>query len=65
MLTGGCLLLNESSAESSSRSFLHYSHAVLSNHGSEKPKICLVLYGHITGLTVSFNTIKYPRYMIQ
>ena len=41
--TGGCLLLNE-------RRFLHYYHAVISNHLPEKPKICLVLY------IWSFNT---------
>ena len=29
--TGGCLLLHESSAESS-RSFLHYFHSAISNH---------------------------------
>ena len=40
LLTGGCLLLNESSAES----FLHYFHAAISNYLSEKPRICLVLY---------------------
>ena len=30
--TGGCLLLNESSAESSCMSFLHYFHSAISNH---------------------------------
>ena len=40
--TGGCLLLYESSAESSSMSFLHYFHTAISNHLSEKPKICLL-----------------------
>ena len=35
LLTGGCLLLNESSAESSCMSFLHYFHAAISNHLSE------------------------------
>ena len=32
--TGGCLLLHESSTESSSRSFLHYFHSAISNHRS-------------------------------
>ena len=27
---------------------LHYFHAAISNHLSEKPKICLVLYGRLT-----------------
>ena len=30
--TGGCLLLHESSAESSCMSFLHYFHSAISNH---------------------------------
>ena len=30
--TGGCLLLHESSAESSCRSFLHFFHSVISSH---------------------------------
>ena len=30
--TGGCLLLHESSAESSCRSFLRYFHAAINNH---------------------------------
>ena len=38
-------MLNESSAES--RSFLHYFNAAISNHLSEKPKVCLVLYGRL------------------
>ena len=38
LLTGSDLLLNESSAESSCMSFLHYFHAAISNHLSEKPK---------------------------
>ena len=42
------ILLNESSAESSCISFLHYFHAAISNHLSEKPKICLVGYGRLT-----------------
>ena len=46
--TCGCLLLYESSAESSCMSFLHYFHAAISKHLSEKPKICLVLYGRLT-----------------
>ena len=29
-------------------SFLHYFHAAISNYLSEKPKICLVLYGPLT-----------------
>ena len=33
--TGGCLLLHESSAESSCMSFLHYFHSAISNHMSE------------------------------
>ena len=40
LLTGGCLLLNECR--------LHYFHAAISNHLSEKPKKCLVLYGRLT-----------------
>ena len=32
--TGGCLLLHESSAESSCTSFLHYFHSAISNHPS-------------------------------
>ena len=44
LLTCGCLLLNESSAESSCMSFLHYFHSVKSNHLSEKPKLYLVVY---------------------
>ena len=46
--TGGCLLLNESIAESPCMDFLHYFHAAISNHLSEKPKICLVVYGRLT-----------------
>ena len=46
--TGGCLLLHESSAESSRRSFLHYFHAAISNHLSVKPTIVLVVYGLLT-----------------
>ena len=42
------LMLNESSAESSCMSFLHYFQAAISNHLSEKSKICLVLYGRLT-----------------
>ena len=30
--TGGCLLLHESSAESSYMSFLHYFHSAINNH---------------------------------
>ena len=41
LLTVGCLLLNESSAESSCMSFLHYFHAAISSHLSEKPKYVL------------------------
>ena len=41
-------MLNESSAESSCMSFLHYFHAGISNHLSEKPKI----WSLNTGLTV-------------
>ena len=37
LLRSGRLLLNESSAES----FLHYFHAAISNHLSEKPKYIL------------------------
>ena len=29
-------------------SFLHYFHAAISNHLSEKPKICIVVYGRLT-----------------
>ena len=46
--TGGCLLLYESSAESSCMSFLHYFHKAISNHLSEKPEICIFLYGRLT-----------------
>ena len=45
---GDCLLLYERSAESSCMSFLHYFHAAISNHLSEKPKICIVVYGRLT-----------------
>ena len=52
LLTGCCLLLDESSAESSGMS--HYFHAAISNHLSEKPKMCIVLKWSLnTGLTVS------------
>ena len=37
----------ESSAESSCMGFLRYFHASISNHLSEKPKICLVVYGRL------------------
>ena len=37
--TGGCLLLNDPE-------FLHYFHAAISNHLSESPEYCIVLYGH-------------------
>ena len=46
--TGGCLLLYESSAESSCMSFMDYFHTAISNHLSEKPEICIVLYGRLT-----------------
>ena len=39
LLTGGWLLLNESSTEKL-MTFLYYFHAAISNHLSEKPKIC-------------------------
>ena len=39
LLKGGCLLLNESSAESSCMSLLHYFHSAISYHLSEKPDI--------------------------
>ena len=45
LLTGGCLLLNEKSAESLSA--LH-SCSNISNHLSEKSKLCLDLYGGLT-----------------
>ena len=48
ILTGGGLLLNERSAESSFLSFLHYFHAAIMNHLFENPKICLVLFGGLT-----------------
>ena len=48
LLTGGCLLLQESSAESFSMSLLLYFLAAISNHLSEKPEICLVVYGRLT-----------------
>ena len=38
-------------------SFLHYFHAAICNHLSKKPKICLVYYGHLTGLTVQKDSI--------
>ena len=43
-------MLNESSAESTS--FLHYFHAAISNHLSEKPKMSRCLWSLNTGLTV-------------
>ena len=49
--TGGCLLLYESSAESSC-SFLRYFHSAISNHLTEKRKICLVVYGRLTQVSV-------------
>ena len=50
---GGCLLLNESSAESSCMSFLHYFHAAISNHLSVKAKnISCFIWSLKTGLTV-------------
>ena len=42
------ILLNERSAEIFCRGFLHYFHAAISNHLSEKPKRCLVLNGCLT-----------------
>ena len=49
LLTGGCLLLNESNAD-----ILYYFHAAISNHLSEKPKLSLVVYDRLTlGLTVN------------
>ena len=50
--TGGCVLLHESSAESSCMSFLHYFHTAISNHLSEKPEICFFIWSLNTGLTV-------------
>ena len=38
LLTGVCLLLNESSAESPCMSFLYFFHTAKINHSSEKPK---------------------------
>ena len=66
-MTGGCLLLNESSAESScmSLSFLHYFHAAISNHLSEKPKIYMhyFMWSLNTGLTVysSYPMVSYIK----
>ena len=34
-------------------SFLHYFHAAIGNHLSEKPKICLVVYDRLTQYNVS------------
>ena len=48
LVAGGYFLLNESSAESSCMSFLHYFHLAISKHLSVKPKICLVIYGCLT-----------------
>ena len=53
--TGSCLLMNESSAESSCRSFLHYFRAAINNHLYEKPKICCLIWSLNTGLTVSMQ----------
>ena len=47
--TGGCLLLHESSAESSCMSFLHYFHSAISNHLS----IAISMSPEWTGLTVN------------
>ena len=35
-------------------SFLHYFHAAISNHPSEKPNICLVVYGRLTQVDCTF-----------
>ena len=61
LLTGGCLLLNESSAESSCMSFLHYFHAAISNHLSEKPKISSFIWSLNTGLTVTYMHLGYIK----
>ena len=51
--TGGCLLLHESSAESTCMSFLHYFHSAISSHQSLKQFPChLNGWSLITGLTV-------------
>ena len=31
---------------------MHYFHAAISNHLSEKPKVCLVLYGPLTQVSL-------------
>ena len=55
LLTGDCLLLNESSTESSCMSFLHYFHAAISNHLSEKPNMFCCIWSLNMGLTVLSN----------
>ena len=53
LLIGGCLLPNESIAESSCMSFLHYFHTAMSNHLSEKAKnMSCFIWSLNTGLTV-------------
>ena len=49
LLTGGCLLLNESSAES--MSFLHFFHATISNHLSASQNMYCFIWSLNTGLT--------------
>ena len=56
--TGGCLLLYESSVESTCMSFLHYFYTAISNHLSEKPKICIVDHGRLTQVCLYLHTQK-------
>ena len=64
------ILLNESSAESSScRSFLQYFHAAISNHMSEKPEISLILLCRLThvhmslaGILMFFLFLSHPHH---
>ena len=62
LLTGGGLLLNESSVESSCMSFLHYFHTAVSNNLFEKPDIIYpFLSGRLTqvGLYEEMLVVKY------
>ena len=51
--TGGCLLLHESSADSSCMSFLHYFHSAISNHLSIA--ISMSPEWMVAGLSVPLN----------
>ena len=67
LLTGGGLLLNESSAESSCMSFLHYFHTAVSNNLFEKPDIYPFLSGRLTqvGLYEEMLVAKYAARILK